>query len=88
MGCGFCGKTGHNRRTCQAYNEEQIAEQIASGVSKQSIFRSMDCAAPGFGVACELVDRAWSFFGDAKAMQSETKNERVRGALGMILGSD
>eukprot|EP00327_Prymnesium_parvum_P012363 CAMPEP_0184375654 /NCGR_PEP_ID=MMETSP0007-20130409/723_1 /TAXON_ID=97485 /ORGANISM="Prymnesium parvum, Strain Texoma1" /LENGTH=88 /DNA_ID=CAMNT_0026718869 /DNA_START=20 /DNA_END=289 /DNA_ORIENTATION=+ len=84
MPCSYCHKSNHNIRTCPAFDADKIAEMIAEGAAKQEVFRALDCGLPGFGAGLELVDRLYGSYRHIRNLNSMTKNERKRAALGLI----
>ena len=87
MPCSYCHEGGHNIRTCQKFDIDQIAQMIAEGEAKEVIFRGIDMGFPGAGFLCEVVDRAISGIRNAKNLGSATVNERKRAALGLLLNA-
>ena len=82
MPCGHCGHAGHNRRTCQKYDGQKVAEMICAGAAKDVIFRAMDMVVPGSGATTQLVTAAINFY---NSQTSKTISERKRGVLDLLM---
>mmetsp|Transcript_40825 Transcript_40825/g.100802 ORF Transcript_40825/g.100802 Transcript_40825/m.100802 type:complete len:90 (+) Transcript_40825:38-307(+) len=86
MPCGYCHGVGHNRRTCQRFNAQEYADMIASGVAKEAIYRTIDMAMPGVGLALQAIELAFNAIELASRNKKMDKNERYRKALGLLHG--
>ena len=88
MPCSYCDDTSykHNIRTCKKHDADKIAEMLASGMAKSAIFTALDIV-PGVGRAFSVINTVYSLYNQIGGLQSKTKNERKRAAMGIIYGA-
>lgn len=81
MVCGFCGKSGHNKRTCQAFNAAEIARMLAEGAALDTVY----AACGPFGAAASVMHKAYNVVKTYNGYKKMSITERQRAILGIAV---
>jgi hypothetical protein len=61
---------------------------IAEGVAKNVIYRCIDCALPGAGLAIQTIEMVYKSCELAEGYKRMSKNERKRKAIGLFMDAN